>query len=874
MNPNPVSSEMNFHLAPFPGDKASWLGFGASERNEASELMHACWVRGLTIAWKQKKEAMNKISCQFLLSAAMTLSLGAPAAMAAASAVGDPSFESVASLKPEGRPRYEEVGIKEHPLATKLRYGVLGMEDVEVGGTGGRQVIPLVGDPFLHLEKLPDLATSLSGGFLPIITYSGSYQGILYKEEIFSSLLECSEVVDGTEVMVNFVKLTAKNISTTPKPATVTVVFAQGGGAIGEAMPIDDGAAKSGFYSNFGTVNEANWEAGTAFQNGVRVVFSIPPGEERDIIMKIPREGIAYQSYKAKIKQLDYERAKEAVTLKWENILARGTRFIVPEKRVEDMYRAHLAYIFMNVNRLNKSNNRTGWNPHKVYDYVHLCPATYEALWPFEIDHILNYLDQIGYSREVENYLEVFFALQGTGPYTLSSAPIPGLPPTNYVGTTAFRWMDETGCVLHAIGEHYRYTHNKSWLFQHSDSVEKACEWVNAALAVGPGGLLPEGGLAIDGAYRGQAYFSDFTTWTGLESAADALTEAGIEGGKRWVERAEKYRSDILRSVDKAILPVDEFRTSSELGKYDFSLALPAPWLGVNNATEDKNGNGVPVWLDNGGQSGILSREEAVKRGIVGYFPIGPELRIPFTGNDYGYNFNLIFPAFAFSTGLVDGSSTEPLFPGARYSGSSLAGLYLGYEEAILPKVGPYFSPPPYYGYHLAISYLQRDEIEKVLWIFYGLMADNMSRTTYAASEELTGPRCPASHTMAYVDELLRMMLVREDSFQNRLIFASAVPRAWLEDGKTIKVDRAMTCYGAVSYTIVSKVDSNRIEATVSPPSGTMPNEIVLRLRHPNEKTIRSVSINGADYSHFGAESITLSGSLLKEGPLSLIVEY
>jgi hypothetical protein len=512
--------------------------------------------------------------------------------------------------------------------------------------------------------------------------------------------------------------------------------------------------------------------------------------------------------------------------------------------------------------------------PNKVYDYVHLCPGSYEALWPFEIDHILNYLDQLGYSKEVENYLEVFFALQGSGPYTLSpNVKLLDLPHTNFVGTTQLRWMNETGCVLHAMGEHYHYSRDKSWLIKHADAVAGGCKWVEAALAVDPDGLLPAG-YPIDGAYLGKTYFSDYTTWAGIKSAAEALTDVGINGGKHWIERADKYRQDILRSTDEAILPANDFHPASEMAKYDFSTAQPAVWMDVQDPQEDKDGNGIPDWLEKAGH-GVMSREKAMSEGIIGYFPMGPQLRIPFVGPDFGWNFNLIFPAFAFSMGVVDGSSAEPLFPGAHYSGSSLATLYTGYEEKTHPIVASsYLNPPLYYGYHLAICYLQRDEIDKVLWYFYGMLADNMSRTTYAASEELTGPRCPASHTMAYVDELLRMMLVREDSFRNRLLLASAVPRAWLDDGKTIKVDHAVTWYGPVSYTIVSEVASDRIEATISPPSTKPVDEIVLRLRHPSQKPIRSVNINGKGYSSFGPDAVTLSGSLLKQDQLSIMIHY
>src|ERR1017187_1113338 len=221
----------------------------------------------------------------------------------------------------------------------------------------------------------------------------------------------------------------------------------------------------------------------------------------------------------------------------------------------------------------------------------------------------------MGYSEEAENYLEVFFALQGTGPYTLvPSAPKLNLPQTNFVGTTQLRWMNETGCILHAIGEHYRYTRNQSWMLKHADAIAKACAWVEAALGVDPDGLLPAG-YPIDGGYFGKTYFSDYTTWSGFKAAAEALLAVGMEGGNRWVERAGKYRLDILRSTDQAVLPVNEFHVRSEMAKYDYSSVLPAVWEAVENPRADKNGDGIPDWLQSEGQPGVMSREKAISQG-------------------------------------------------------------------------------------------------------------------------------------------------------------------------------------------------------------------------------------------------------------------
>jgi len=47
-----------------------------------------------------------------------------------------------------------------------------------------------------------------------------------------------------------------------------------------------------------------------------------------------------------------------------------------------------------------------------------------------------------------------------------------------------------------------------------------------------------------------------------------------------------------------------------------------------------------------------------------------------------------------------------------------------------------------------------------------------------------------------------------------------------------------------------------------------------LRLRHPNQKAIRSVNINGKSYSRFGSDVVTMAGSVLGQDHLSIEVLY
>jgi hypothetical protein len=73
----------------------------------------------------------------------------------------------------------------------------------------------------------------------------------------------------------------------------------------------------------------------------------------------------------------------------------------------------------------------------------------------------------------------------------------------------------------------------------------------------------------------------------------------------------------------------------------------------------------------------------------------------------------------------------------------------------------------------------------------------------------------------------------------------------WLRDGQTVAIRNAQTYFGKLSYEIRSKAKEGRIEMSLDPPTRNAPSGIVVRFRHPEEKPIRSVSVNGKPWQVF-----------------------
>jgi hypothetical protein len=185
------------------------------------------------------------------------------------------------------------------------------------------------------------------------------------------------------------------------------------------------------------------------------------------------------------------------------------------------------------------------------------------------------------------------------------------------------------------------------------------------------------------------------------------------------------------------------------------------------------------------------------------------------------------------------------------------------------------------YTYGYALTELRDGNIGKFLLTFYGILAYGMSRGTYSAVEvthlpfginELTLP-----HTYSNTQQLrmLRMMLVREEG--NDLLLASGTPRAWLEPGEAISVQRAPTPYGLLDYNLAADTAGNQFRATIEPlaaETGSYPEHVRLWMRTPRvgEKP-KDVTLNGKPWSSFHDDVIELPGTMMRQ-KLEIISRY
>ena len=166
---------------------------------------------------------------------------------------------------------------------------------------------------------------------------------------------------------------------------------------------------------------------------------------------------------------------------------------------------------------------------------------------------------------------------------------------------------------------------------------------------------------------------------------------------------------------------------------------------------------------------------------------------------------------------------------------------------------GPH-SINPLYGLRRVSTLLERDEPDKALVAFYGMLAQGLTRDTFIGGEGCSLMRlddrgrqfyCPPnSAANAFFLTMLRDLLIQDVDLDDdgepetlRLLFATS--RRWLEDGKTIRISNAPTSFGPVSLVVQSHLNDGEVNAVVDLPA-RLPQHTWLRARLPDGWRVKS----------------------------------
>ena len=166
----------------------------------------------------------------------------------------------------------------------------------------------------------------------------------------------------------------------------------------------------------------------------------------------------------------------------------------------------------------------------------------------------------------------------------------------------------------------------------------------------------------------------------------------------------------------------------------------------------------------------------------------------------------------------------------------------------------------PFYALH-ATAYFRQDNIEKYLEVFYNQMAGAVSHRTLTNVENRYGvwnlPWADAEFL-----KMLRRMLVQEKG--DELLLLYGIPRKWLEEGEKIEVKNLPTYFGNISFSVLSEIENNQILMTLHPPDRNPPKKISIRFRHPLEKEVRGVWVDGREWKVFEKDVVRID-SIISE---------
>lgn len=497
------------------------------------------------------------------------------------------------------------------------------------------------------------------------------------------------------------------------------------------------------------------------------VFLDLPANGSREFVVKLPSP-VARPEDAATFQAIDYESARTATLNFWSSYVERGAQFRVPEKAVNDLFRATLWHAL----RLPRRHGGAGDNVKIDLPYSNFAYSQTGTPWPVNQAVYVDYMlyDLRGY--------------HGISTEELAAQYRNNQEYSGHVNGFA-NWLVYTPGMLYAVSQNYLLSHDRQALDRVMPQSMKALDWCLDEIRHSTGGLVA--GPLNDGTGEGVWAFNQAYLYAGLERFGRVLEEIGNPRAKETLDAANAIHAAVARGFGAAAAR----STLVELRDHTWIPYVPSEALTYRRILEQ--------W----------------------------------------------YPADV-DTGAVHLLRLKALAPD-----SDLADYLLNDHEDNLFLKGWGMANEPVYNQQ-ATAYLLRDDAKAVVRAFYSYMASAFSHSVFEPVEhrwtwgQYFGP--PSTDGAWF--ELYRNMLVREVD-DGTLLLGQATPRKWLEDGQKIEVQNAPTWFGRLSYHVESQARSGRITATIALAGQPGPQTLLVRLRHPAGQPIRSVTVNGQNWTDF-----------------------
>jgi len=360
-------------------------------------------------------------------------------------------------------------------------------------------------------------------------------------------------------------------------------------------------------------------------------------------------------------------------------------------------------------------------------------------------------------------------------------------------------YMLETGAALWSMGEHYRYTRDEAWLQEIAPKLLKACEYMirwrerNRKEELRGRGYGMLDGKVADPEDPYHIFMLNGYAYLGLSRAAEMFSKRDPAQSERLAQEARALKGDIRDSFFEVIAksPVVPLRDGTW-------CPTAAPWAEENRG---------PLCLF----------AEPGKWFTHGAFPARD---------------SLVGPLY-----LVFQEVIDPQEEAAKWLANCHAELMCLRNVAL---------SQPYYSRHPWI-HLRRGEIKAFLKAYYNCFSGLADRETYTFWEHFFHASPHKTHEEGWFLMETRWMLYMEEGQTLRLL--PGIPRAWLENGRRIELDRVATYFGPVSLHVESRLDRGQIVAKAGCASDRKPACVELRLPHPQGR--KAVRAEGGAYDSY-----------------------
>ncbi len=365
---------------------------------------------------------------------------------------------------------------------------------------------------------------------------------------------------------------------------------------------------------------------------------------------------------------------------------------------------------------------------------------------------------------------------------------------------------------LQLLAHYYWLTRDAEFIRSHKDDWRRSTEVITSGREPGSG-LLPPENYCGDISEQVYSLNSNANAWRGLRDLSAVLAEVGENyESARLADEAKGFKSAILDAADKS-----EFRDTDP------------PFMPI----------------------ALFGKEKPYDM---------------ITDTMIGSYWNLIIP-YVLGSGVFgdDSESTGHILDYLHLHGGICMGLIRFDQHSGL--FANEKGIDDLYTLRYVMTLLRRDDPERAIVSLYGKLAQGLTRDTFigcegsglvpqdedglpatasaTAGRPMYLPPCSSSNSLFLWN--LRYLMIQDWDMDDdgkpetlRLMFAT--PKRWLEDGKTIRIERAPTAFGEVSVVMTSHLKKGEVVAEVNAPERAL-EKTLLRARVPDGWKVVSAAV-------------------------------